>query len=482
MFRLFWLLLVALALDLGAAQPNVVLQWNGVMIDAIRVDNSGPTVSSRNLAILHTAIFDAVNSIARTHQPYRGFVATNGEASLEAAAVAAAHAVTTSLYPGITSRADLLRDEFLARHPSTPAMSHGWEVGTEVARRALTSREFDGANVEVPYIPETSAGAWRRTAPFFRPPVTPHWRYVTPFGIDDLEFYVPPPPPPLSSAAYAAALAEVKALGGKTSTARTAYQAQTAVFWSDFSYTSMPPGHWHLLTAEIARNREQSLVETARLFALLSIAQADAAILCWEAKYRYNLWRPITAIRQANDDGNPLTEVEPTWDHLLASPPFPSYTSGHSTFSKASAEVLARFYGTDAITFTATSDSLPGVTRTFTSLAACADEIGMSRIYGGIHFSFDNIEGKRSGQRIGEFVSQNYLLPVQGLPALTMEARSSDLRIRIHAAGDAAAVLESSVDLFQWTPISTNHATAGGALVIQATDGPRQFFRVRNEH
>lgn len=270
-------------------------------------------------------------------------------------------------------------------------------------------RSSDGATRQFPYIPKTEPGQWRRTPPFFRPPLDPQWRYVRLFGVADRERFVAPPPPPLDSAAYRDAFNEVKAIGGKESKVRTADQGEIAVFWSDFSYTAMPPGHWHEIAADILLERTLTLPETARLFALLSIAQADAAIVCWETKYRYNTWRPVTAIRNAATDGNPETEADSKWDHFLNSPPFPEYTSGHSTFSKASAVVLSRYFGTDKVSFTARSDSLPGKVRKFESFSACADEVGMSRIYGGIHFQFGNVEGKRCGEMIGEYVSTNLL-------------------------------------------------------------------------
>jgi membrane-associated phospholipid phosphatase len=452
------------------------------MIDAIRVDNSGPTVSTRNLAILHTAIYDAVNSVVRSHQSYRSLPTLPGETSAEAAAVGAAHLITISLYPGIAARAEELLSRYLATAVPAVALTNGLALGNEVARTALNLRENDGANTEVPYIPGTDPGDWRRTPPFFRPPVTPHWRYVIPFGVDEVARFVPPPPPALESPEYAAAVQEVQAIGGKTSTVRTAYQTQTAVFWSDFSYTSMPPGHWHLITAEIVRTHSHSLHETSRLFALLSIAQADSAIVSWEAKYRYNLWRPVTAIQRADEDGNPLTDADPAWDHLLGAPPFPSYTSGHSTFSTASAEVLKHFYGTDSITFTATSDSVPGVTRTYSSFSDCADEIGLSRIYGGIHFSFDNLAGKVSGRKIGAFVSRNYLLPLEKLPSLVLESSAGgQSRIRVHAAIGTTAQLEASANLQDWQPVFTSFAAQpGGVVISDPSASPHRFYRVRS--
>ncbi len=471
----------ASALLAGIAQADVVLDWNALMLDAIRVDNTGPTLSSRNLAILHTAVYDAVNSVLRTHQPYRFLEDVEPGTSPEAAAAAAAYTVALALYPPFQERSDELYQTFVASQPATPGLTNGLSLGLKIAQRTLESRQSDGANTQVPYIPSAEPGQWRRTAPFFRPPLDPHWRYVKTFCVGSTEQFVPGPPPAMDSADYAAAYNEVKALGSKTSTVRTAEQSQIAVFWSDFSYTAMPPGHWHEIAATIARDRGLALAETARLFALISVAQADAAIVCWETKYRYNLWRPITAIQRGSEDGNDATEADTGWNHYLNSPPFPAYTSGHSTFSKSSATVLMRFLGTDAVNFSARSDSLPGVFRNFTSLAACADEVGMSRIYGGIHYAFDNVEGKRCGALVGEFVMRNFLLPNERLPLLAAEAGEGGSRLRLHGHAGARVVLESSYGFGNWSAVATNGATMGGVEIPLEVTGQARFFRVREQ-
>lgn len=475
------LVVAALVVLAPVVRANVVLDWNAVMMAAIRLDNSGPTLSTRNLAILHLAIYDAVNSVERTHQEYEFLLDPPGPTSAEAAAAGAGYEILKVLYPGVRARADDTFETWRAGAPNNDATIQGLALGTEVARRILDSRAGDGSATDVPYIPSSAPGAWRRTPPFFRPPVTPGWRYVRPFAIPEVEPFVPPPPPPLDSPAYARDFDEVRLLGRRTSTVRTEEQGLIAVFWSDFSYTAMPPGHWHEIAAGIARGAGTELAATARLMALLGLAQADAAIVCWETKYRFNLWRPVTAIQRADEDGNPETEADPTWEQLLGAPPFPSYTSGHSTFSKASSEVLTAFYGTDAITFTASSDSVPGVFRTYDSLAACADEVGMSRIYGGIHYGFDNRQGKLSGARIARHVVSNWLLPLEQLPLVAVEAPGAgETRVRVHGHPGTQVVLEASPDLLEWQPISTNAAVRGGAGVTVPTSGsPLQFFRAR---
>ena len=472
-------MMLALSSSVLMARANVVVDWNALVIDAIRADNSGPTVSTRNLAIIHTAIYDAVNSVTGTHQPYLIQVELSGETSAEAAAVGAAHELMLILYPGVAALTEQKYQNYMAGRSTDGPTLAGVALGRSVAHAMLEARRGDGSSTDVPYIPSSLPGQWRRTPPFFRPPVTPHWRYVDPFAIPALEPFLPPPPPALESEDYAIAFNEVKALGGKTSTVRTAEQREIAIFWSDFSYTSMPPGHWHEIAGAILLEKGNSLEETARLYALMALAQADAAIVSWEAKFAHNLWRPVTAIQRADEDGNPLTEADPTWDHLLPAPPFPAYISGHSTFSKASAQVLTRFFGTDAISFTAYSDSLPGVERSFTSLAVCADEIGMSRIYGGFHYQFDNTEGKKSGKKIGEYVAANWLLANDALPQVRLEKfAGGGAQLRVHGVVGTQVITQSSADLREWTAISTNAAVSGGVLVVDGEPGAARFYRV----
>jgi PAP2 superfamily len=465
-------------------RADAVLDWNALMIGAIHVDNSGPTLSSRNLAILHTAIYDAVNSVLPTHQPYRFQLDAPPGASAEAAAVGAAYVVMKTLYQSYSAPADELYATYVAGAGPSEALTNGLALGTQVGQLAVDSRAADGSQTQVPYIPSDAPGQWRRTPPFFRPPLDPQWRYVTLFCLPDTESFLPPPPPSLDSPEYAEAFNQVKAIGSKTNSVRTAEQTQIAVFWSDFSYTAMPPGHWHEIAATIARDRQNTVAENARLFALISLAQADGAIVCWETKYRYNFWRPVTAIERADEDNNPLTQPDPNWTQDLASPPFPSYPSGHSTFSKASAQVLTHFYGSDALSFTATSDSLPGVFRKFDSLSTCVDEVGMSRIYGGFHFMFDNVQGKATGKLVGDFVSANYLLPNTALPLVRLEGfQDGAPLVRVQGHSGKTCVLEVSSDLKIWQGISTNLVVVGGSLIrdARAPAVSTQFYRVREK-
>lgn len=395
---------------------DIVLQWNNVLLDAIRAEQTAPPPASRNLAVMHVAIFDAVNSIDREFTPYLVKKVGPKGASVEAAAAEAAHDTLVALYPDRKATFDAALQDSLAAIPDGPAERKGIAVGRSVAQKVLQARRHDGANAVVPYTPGTDPGDWQPTPPGFAASQFPQWPGVKPFAMTSAEQFRPELPPDLTSAEYAAAFNEVKDLGGDgvtTPTSRTPEQTLIAKFWADGAGTETPPGHWNTIAQDVFQARGQSVVQDARLFALLNIALADAAIDAWDCKYEFNYWRPVTAIRAADTDGNPDTAPDATWTPLLGTPAFPSYMSGHSTFSAAGAAVLADFFGTDAVTFTTSSDAVPGTTRTFTSFSAAAAEAGQSRIYGGIHYQFDNQAGLESGHALGEYVAGNFLTPVQ---------------------------------------------------------------------
>jgi hypothetical protein len=405
-------------LDWNASLLNVIRDWTTLSNDPYtnRVVTERPPVAARNLAMVHAAMFDAVNAFEGGYRPYHvGSVAPAG-ASPVAAAAAAAHRVASNLYREADELAvfDAALAEALATVSDGPAESLGVELGEQVGDAILAWRANDGASAVVPYRPGTDPGDWDRTFPDFLPPLITQWPHVTPFAMTSSDQFRPAAPPTLDSAEYAAAVDEVRQLGEFASTTRTSEQTEIALFWADGGGTFTPPGHWNQIAADVATDRGNTVAENARLFALLNIALADAGISAWDAKYAYNLWRPIDAIRRGDDDGNELTMAEPTWIPLLKTPPFPTYTSGHSTFSGAADAVLSFFFGPDTH-FSSTADGHTGftqrplaesqvVTRTFTSFAQAADEAGRSRIYGGIHFEFDNAPALAAGRAIGKFV------------------------------------------------------------------------------
>lgn len=409
-------LAISAILLLGLAVPgraDVVLDWNKAALDAIRVDKTAPPKASRALACVHTAIFDAINSASGgAYEPYLvqpvEFLAP---ISLEAAAAAAAHASLADLFPAQKAAFDAALATSLAAIPNGPAKTSGIEWGQSVAEQILAVRHDDGSGSTVAYGAPTGANWWAPTPPAFASALLPGWPGVKPWTMTSgAQFRQGPPPSPLSPE-YVAAFQEVERLGRADSTARTAEQTQIALFWADGPGTATPPGHWHVIAQGISRERHLSLIENARLFALLAVAGADAAIVSWDHKYHYNNWRPVTGIQHADTDGNPATAADPAWLPLIATPPFPAYSSGHSTFSSASARLLALFFGTDQISFSTTSDGLAGVTRSFTRLSDAAEEAGQSRIYGGIHWQFDNQTGLSSGRALGEHVFFTRLTP-----------------------------------------------------------------------
>ena len=255
----------------------------------------------------------------------------------------------------------------------------------------------------VNYVPVAGVGQWVPTPPAYAKALDPQWGQVTPFAINSATAFLPAAPPSVTSAEFTAAYNQVMSLGAANSTTRTADQTQIALFWNDPGGTSTPPGHWNEIAASFSIKQHDSLARSARTFALLDIAEADAAIACWNAKFTYNFWRPVTAIQNVAATGNPNLTPDPSFKSLITTPPFPSYMSGHSTFSAAAATVLSSLYGAHR-SFTVTSDGLPGVTRSYTSFVQAAQEAGMSRIYGGIHYMFDNTEGLACGQKVGSYV------------------------------------------------------------------------------
>ncbi|HVK11712.1 MAG TPA: phosphatase PAP2 family protein [Gemmataceae bacterium] len=387
---------------------NVVLRWNDLALRAIRADKTPPPLAARHLAVMHLAMYDAVSPGRRTHEPFHVRTAGPADASSESAVAAAAWRVLKTIYP---QYADTF-DDALNELPDLEGLDEGVRWGRKVADWVIAWRASDLTPAPSVYTPRPGPGRWAPTPPGYKSPLLPSWGKAPLFALKSAEAVRPPEPPALTSPEFAAAFRQVQALGSRDSRMRTAEQTEIAKFWADGEGTVTPPGHWNRIAAAVARDRGLSRAETARLFAMLNVALADAAIACWECKFRFDVWRPVTAIRNADQLKNPDLVAEPDWTPLLTTPPFPAYTSGHSSFSGAAAAVLAQFFGTDRVRFTTASDGLPGVTRSFASFTDAATEAGLSRIYGGIHWSFDNTAGQMSGRKIGEYVARNFFGPL----------------------------------------------------------------------
>ncbi|HMD59963.1 MAG TPA: phosphatase PAP2 family protein [Opitutaceae bacterium] len=397
---------------LGAS--NAVLDWNEEAVDATRLARNPPPLASLMYATYHVAIFDAVNGITRTHHGWLVNDPAPAGAEMDAAIASAAYTVLNGLWISTNPRTlQIAYDKALSGIPDGQPKSDGVAWGKKVAEAVLAKRADCGYNKPVPGVySSTEQGKWRETPSGFRPPLLPFWGKVTPFVMTSPSQFRAPPPEALGSKEYAEELAFVARHGARDDADRTEYETLCTPFWSDDLGTATPPGHWNVIAQDIARRRNLSVPECARLFALLNLAEADSAISTWETKFYYNTWRPETALRELDPKLNPYFVSRPDFIPNMASPPFPSYTSGHSSFSAAAARMIALVIGTDDVDFSVTSDGLPGVVHTFKKLSDAQREVGMSRVWGGIHTMSDNLEAQKVGVKIADFVYANALLPV----------------------------------------------------------------------
>jgi hypothetical protein len=448
----------------GADDP--VLRWNAVAIDASRLDHTavrageqrtfgeelGPTRTSRAFAIMHIAIADAVAMIDGSFATFFPEEVALPDAALDAAVAQAAHDTIVELYPSQRASFDAALAADLAAIPDGRAKSDGIAVGRTAAVTCLDARTGDGSELSAPGAPDNfvysdAPGAWR--ADPLHPnaaPLGPKWGVVKPFVMTSASQFRAPPPPALDSAEYAAAFNEVKTLGGDgitTPTSRTPEQTIAGIYWGYDAQPSLcaPVVIYNQIAVQIGRERGLSIVENARMLALVNVAMADAGIAAWETKYFYVLWRPVSGIREADEgtgpsglgDGNPATVGDRDWSPLGApadnsantnfTPPFPAYVSGHATFGGALFETLRLYYGSDAVRFTFVSDEFNGVTtdqfghtrpllpRTFDTLSQAEEENGQSRIYLGIHWRFDKVQGIRQGRQVADLTFGNLFLP-----------------------------------------------------------------------
>lgn len=400
---------------LAQTKDNAVLFWNEQVINATRLSRNPPPIAALHLASFHTAIFDTINSFSRT---YRGWLVNHPApegASLDAAVASSAYTVLSALWRESASPQVLRKayDQALAGIPDGPAKEAGLAWGKKIAEGILFERAKVALKPGDRDYASTAPGKWRETPPGFRPPVTPRLGEVRPFTLESSSQFRAPPPLAHDSKEYAEELAYVNKVGPRDGAERTEYQTLATPFWSDDLGSATPPGHWNIIARDLVRRHNLSLLETARLFALLNIAGADAGITCWETKYFYSTWRPETALREVTPDINPSAQANPTFIPNMASPAFPSYTSGHSTYTAAMSQMLALCLGSDDQEFTVTSDGLPGAIRHFSKLSDARREVGMSRVWGGIHVMSDNIEGQKAGLKVADYVFTHALQPVK---------------------------------------------------------------------
>ena len=475
---------------------DAILHWNEVALDVVADDHTfanmkeqlGPTAASRALAIVHGAMFDAINSVRGKYEPYLIKVVGVSGAHTGAAVGQAAHDTLVALYQQQRGAIDSALAGWLDEIPNGKAENLGIALGKTVARAILASRVNDGSNAVSDYEFTDAPGhhqpdpVTKKESGVVQGVLGPEWGAVKPFGIRAAATYMPPAPPAMDSEEYTEAFEELLRLGGdgvNSPTERTDEQTEIGIFWAYDGTQGLcaPPRLYNQIARVISEQEGLSEYENARLLALVNVAQADAGIVGWMAKYEYDLWRPVVAIRGADNDGNPNTDGIPNWSPLGApasnetfpnnfTPPFPAYVSGHAIFGASLFQTLTRFFGRDDIAFSFTSDEFngtttdklgmkrPAVTRHYDTFSEASLENGLSRIYLGIHWRFDIEQGIATGNRIADDIFKRILQPLKkAMPAGTADDLLSSFAqtqgpLAVMWAGDG---VERQVVMMQWT-------------------------------
>lgn len=394
---------------------EAVLEWNRVLSEAMAVPGALPptTFFPRPLALMHVAIFDAVNSIDHRFQPYHVRVHAEPGASTEAAVAQAAHDTLLAMMPSQRARFHMALMASLSPLPAAAAAA-GTAVGAAVAREILELRRNDGWDrTPPPYLLPNLPGYWQPTPPNHASAALTHYPDVTAFALDGSQHFVPGPPPSLRSQTYTDDFNQVKALGALNSTTRTAEQTLIARNIAGANTVTGPSRVWNQVARDLARSRGLTGIETARIFALLNMGLHDGLRTTFNGKFLYALWRPVTAIREAGRDGNPDTEPDPNWLPLITTPPYPTYPGNMACIGAVSARVLAVTFGRDDIPFSITWSETngPGWTRSYNGFRQFADEQANARIWSGIHFEFDHLASKGVCTQIADYICANQLRP-----------------------------------------------------------------------
>ena len=402
-----WILFaLLLAAPINTATGNVVTDWDEKAVSLVQTGTVRPPFTShRTMAILHVAMFDAINSIEPRYKPYMVKLPAAPDISKEAAAAVAARAVLVKLVPDAAADVQSTLASYLATVPEGEAKAKGIQLGQEVAAKILAARENDGASSPDAYRPRTKPGVYIPTAMPVGWPVAS----MTPFVLASPSQFRAKPPPSLKSAEWARDYNEIKDLGAKNSMQRTAQQTEDARFW-----LLVGPRAYHPMPRQIVIAKNMDLLDSARFMALFSMAMVDCGIAFFDAKYKYEFWRPITAIRNGDIDGNPATERDASWEPIDATPLHPEYPCAHCVQSSTAAAVIQGLLGSDEIPEVAlTSPFVPGVTHRFTNLRAFTDEVANARIYAGFHYRFSTIAGREMGQKIGAYVVKSVMQPAK---------------------------------------------------------------------
>jgi hypothetical protein len=410
------------------ARADAVTDWNLIASNAIVVTaGQPPPVSALSFAMVQGAVYDAVNAIDRGHQPYLVEAPSNPTDSKEAAAATASYRVLVGfddlpgLFPSQQPTLQPIYDSYIAGLPDNPpgSRANGVTIGETTARAMLTNRQNDGRFGPSPTPYPVAPGVWRPTPPNYANDPAPWVGNVRPFLVPSAEMLRTDGPNPLTSAEYAEDFNEIKEIGSLTSTTRTADQTDAAIWWQDHGHAL-----WNRIFRTLAVTQNLNIVDSARLFAMENLAGADASIGCWNDKYYWQFWRPITAIREADTDGNPATQPDPTWlplfdpttpvchPPLLFTPPFPDHPSGHTSNSGAFVHTLQNFFGTDKIAFSAFSNK-SCTWRSFERFSDALNEVIDARVWAGIHFRTADVQGAVLGSKVAHYLKKHYFQPVQ---------------------------------------------------------------------
>ena len=389
------------------ARADTVTDWNQQATDALIVTaGQGPTVSVLHLAMVHGAVYDAVNAIDRRHEPYLAAPRARSWYSQDAAASTAAYRVLVSIVPAQQVALEAHYHASLAAIPEGKAKAGGIAVGETSAAQMIAARTRDGRFGPFRFFVGSEPGRWRPVLPAFVNDPNAWVARVRPFLIDSPSQFRSHGPNALDRQRYAREFAEVKSIGSLNSTTRTADQTDMARFWAEHGLAM-----WSRVFRQLSAGHGLRTAESARFFAMLNLTAADAAISCWDDKAHWGFWRPITAIREADTDGNPATKADPGWLPLLATPPYPDHPSGHGCVSGSITKTLRDFLGTDRAEFSATS-ATSGTTRSFTRFSQAIEEIVNARVYSGIHFRTADEQGARIGKQVASWRERHYFEPV----------------------------------------------------------------------
>jgi hypothetical protein len=395
-----------LAPTLALADP--VLDWNQIMVATLASQN--PFAQGRFAAITQLAVFEAVNTITNKYEPYLGTISAPAGASADAAAITAAHRVLKNYFPASAATLDTARANSLAAIPDGTAKDDGVAVGEAAAAAMIVLRASDGSAPPQFFLPSSAApGEWQLTPSCAAAGgILLHWRNVTPFGIPTSDAFRSDPPPTLTSSEYEKDYAEVKAVGSAGSTLRPQDRSDVARFYN----AVLAVGTWNPTARQVAAAQGRTLSQNARTFALLNMAISDGLVAVMETKYHYTLWRPETAIRNGNIDGNPNTDPDFGFVPFITTPCFPSYGSAHAAASYAARGILQRILGAAGHSIVLSSAAVPGVVLAYSSFKQITDDIDDARVYGGIHFRFDQEAGAKQGGRIAAYIQSRFLRPL----------------------------------------------------------------------